>query len=597
MIYRYLSTFLILISVTIAFAQSAESPEITVEELKGHIGYLASDDLEGRKPGTPGIEKAANYIVEQLKKLEATPAGDDYFQTLEIVTEMKLGEGNMLSFGGFKGKVEEDFIPLNISENGEVTASAVFVGYGFQIDEDSLKWDDYSEMDTEGKWVIIMRGSPSGAGGHGADPYENHSSLRKKILTARDNKAAGVMFVTGKEFQEADDLIKLSFSRRETPAGLPALHIKREVFNSLIADAGITIDDLEKNINEIKAPASFELDVEINGVADLERIKAATRNVTAIIEGNDPVLKDEFILIGAHYDHLGYGGVGSGSRAPDTVAIHNGADDNASGTAAAIEVFEKLAANKNELKRSILFMAFTAEEMGLVGSKYFADNPFVDLDKINFMINMDMVGRLDNDTKNLTVGGTGTAVGLEDMLKTHVDKSGLNVKYSSEGYGPSDHASFYAKDIPVMFVFTGVHEDYHTPQDDAHLINYEGEKVVADLVYDVAFDIANQTDALVYQEAGPKEPQNTYKRFKVTLGIMPDVASSDVKGVRADAVIEGRPAYNAGMQKGDIIIAMEGKSVNDIYDYMNRLADFEPGQRISVDVKRGDETVVLIVDL
>ncbi|PKL87209.1 MAG: peptidase M28, partial [Ignavibacteriae bacterium HGW-Ignavibacteriae-2] len=166
-----------------------------------------------------------------------------------------------------------------------------------------------------------------------------------------------------------------------------------------------------------------------------------------------------------------------------------------------------------------------------------------------------------------------------------------------EGYGPSDHASFYAKDIPVAFVFTGVHDDYHKPSDDADLINYEGEKSVADLVYEIVLDINNQQEALVYQEAGPKEPQDNYKRFKVTLGIMPDVASSDVKGVRADAVIEGRPAFNSGMQKGDIIVAMEGKSVNDIYDYMNRLADFKVGQRISVDVIRDGEKVILIVDL
>ncbi len=598
MINRYMTVLLLFLMSVMVFAQSTDSPEITVDELKGHIGYLASDELEGRKPGTPGIEKAAKYIVEQLKKLDAKPAGDNYFQDFDIVTEIKLGTNNKLSFEGYEGKCEEDFIPLNITEKGSVTAPVVFVGYGFGIDEDSLKWDDYADVDAEGKWIIIFRGSPGGGGmGHGPDPYEKYSSLRKKILTARDHNAAGVIFVSGNSFQEQDELMKLSFSRRETSAGLPAFHVKRDVINKFFADAGVTVADLESNLNENKTPISFELETEVSGTADLEKVKAKTHNVTAIIEGSDPVLKDEYIFIGAHYDHLGYGGPGSGSRAPDTVAIHNGADDNASGTAAALEVFEKLAAHKDELKRSIIFMAFSAEEMGLIGSKFFTDNPFIDLDKIKFMINMDMVGRLDKDTKNLTVGGTGTAVGLENMLKKHVDETGLNVKFSSEGYGPSDHASFYAKDIPVAFVFTGVHEDYHTPSDDADLINYEGEKTVADLVYGIAVEIANLQDALVYQEAGPKEPQNTYKRFKVTLGIMPDVASSDVKGVRADAVIEGRPAFNAGMEKGDIIVAMDGKSVNDIYDYMNRLADFQPGQRISVDVQRGDETVVLIVDL
>ncbi|MBU1097001.1 MAG: M20/M25/M40 family metallo-hydrolase [Bacteroidetes bacterium] len=574
---------------------SQDSPEITVDELKGHIGYLASDELEGRKPGTEGIEKAAKYIKEQLLKLNVKPAGDNYYQSFEIVTDLKTGDNNSFSFGDFNGKLNTDFVPLNISENGKLTAPVVFAGYGFQIDEDSLKWNDYADIDAKGKWVIILRGSPSGDG-HG-DPYANYSSIRKKILTARDNQAAGVIFVTGKDFDADDNLIDFSFSRRESSAGLISINIKRTIADKLFAAADVTIDGLEQTIKQNSSPVVFELPIEITGQTDLVKQMTKTENVAAILEGSDPILKNEFVIIGAHYDHLGYGGAGSGSRSPDTVAIHNGADDNASGTAAALEVFEKLAANRKELKRSVLFLAFTAEEMGLIGSKYFTDNPFIDLKNVKFMVNMDMVGRLSADTKNLTIGGSGTAVGLEDILKKHTDKSGLNIKFSAEGYGPSDHASFYAKDIPVAFVFTGVHDDYHKPSDDADLINYEGEKSVADLVYEIVLDINNQQEALVYQEAGPKEPQDNYKRFKVTLGIMPDVASSDVKGVRADAVIEGRPAFNSGMQKGDIIVAMEGKSVNDIYDYMNRLADFKVGQRISVDVIRDGEKVILIVDL
>ena len=594
MIKYILATFLLLSGYL--FAQINDTPEITVDELKGHIGYLASDELEGRKPGTAGIEKAAEYIKQQLEAIGAKPINGSYFQTLEIVTDLKAGDNNKFVFGDMSGKLNEDFVPLNISAEGDIEAEVVFVGYGFQFDEDSLMWNDYSSVDAEGKWVMILRGSP-GAGGHGDDPYAKYSSLRKKILTARDNKAAGVIFVSGKEMDDADELIELSFSRRESSAGLPAIHLKRAVADEIIKATGNTIESVEAKLNESKLPMSFGIDAKLHAITNLVKTTAETKNVVAMIEGNDPLMKDEFVIIGAHYDHLGYGGIGSGSRSPDENAVHNGADDNASGTTAIIEVFEKFAANKDKIKRSILFLAFTAEEMGLIGSKYFVDNPFIDLDKVHFMFNMDMVGRLVDSTKNLTIGGTGTAVGLEDILKKHVDKSGLNVKFNSEGYGPSDHASFYAKDIPVAFVFTGVHEDYHKPSDDADLINYEGEKIVADLVYDLAFEIANMNEALVYQEAGPNEPQNTYKRFKVTLGIMPDVASSDTEGLRADAVIEGRPAHNAGMKKGDIIVAMEGKSVNDIYDYMNRLADFKPGQRISVDVMRGNEKVILIVDL
>jgi aminopeptidase YwaD len=592
---KYILAAILVLSISVV-AQVNDTPEITVDELKGHIGYLASDELEGRKPGTAGIEKAAEYIVQQLEGIDAKKVNGSYFQPLEIVTDLKAGENNRFVFADVIGTLNENFTPLNVSENGAINANVVFVGYGFQFDEDSVKWNDYAGVNAEGKWVMILRGSPS-ASGHGPDPYANYSSLRKKILTARDNKAAGVLFISGKSFDEPDNLIELSFSRRETSAGLPAMHIKRTLADAVIGSTDNTIEKLEASINESKSPSSFEIEFKLDAQTDLVKTTASTNNVVAVIEGNDPLLKNEYVILGAHYDHLGYGGIGSGSRAPDRHEIHNGADDNASGTAAIIEIFEQLASNKDKLKRSILFMAFTAEEMGLIGSKYFVDNPFLDLENIHFMFNLDMVGRLVDSTKNLTIGGTGTAVGLEEMLKKHVDATGLNVKFSSEGYGPSDHASFYAKDIPVAFFFTGVHDDYHTPEDDAHLINYEGEKVVADLVYNIAMDLVNMSDDLVYQEAGPKEQRSASRRFKVTLGIMPDVASSDTEGLRADAVIEGRPAHNAGMQKGDIIVAMEGKTVNDIYDYMNRLGDFKPGQRISVDVMRDGKKVILIVDL
>ncbi|MFC2084457.1 M28 family peptidase [Bacteroidota bacterium] len=587
----------ILLSLILVNCQKAQvvSEDITVDELRTHVEYLASDELEGRKPGSEGIKKAAAYIKNQLDKLQLNPIDGKYLQTFEIVTDIKAGENNKLEFNGFVGKMGEDFTPLAISETAELKSKVVFVGYGFDIDEDSLKWNDYKDVDVRDKWVMILRGSPA-TDSHD-DPYQNYSSLRKKILSARDKKAGGVIFVSGTDFDNEDILLNISYSSRETPAGLPAIHLKRNVADKLLSDYDASIEELEVLYKEEKIPYSVELEIELYCYTDIEKIKAKTSNVTAILEGNDPLLKDEYIFIGAHYDHLGYGGKGSGSRSPDTVAIHNGADDNASGTSAIIEIMERLALNRDNIKRSVIFMAFSAEEMGLLGSKYFTNNPFVELNKIKFMVNLDMVGRLNQDTKNLTIGGTGTAIGLEDIIKNYSDKSGLNVKLNSEGYGPSDHAAFYAKDIPVAFVFTGLHEDYHLPEDDAHLLNYEGQKEVADLIYNITFEIANLSEALAYQEAGPKEPKQTYKRFKVTLGIMPDVASTDIKGLRADAVIEGRPAYRAGMKKGDIIVAMEGKEVNDIYDYMNRLSEFKPGQRISVDVIRGNEKVILIVEL
>lgn len=593
---KFHSVIMILLILTISInAQSNASEEIEIKELKEHIGYLASDELEGRKPGTEGIEKAADYIVEQLELLDVKPIGDDYFQSFEIVKDLKAGDNNSLAFGDFEGELGANYTPSPISSSAELKADVVFAGYGFQIDEDSLKWNDYEGIEVESNWVMILRGSPSSSGD--SDSFEDYSSLRKKVLTARDNKAGGVIFVSGKEYDEADELMEISYNSRETDAGLPIVHVKRSVADQMLANKKVTIEDLEKQLAAEKSQKSFSLDLTADISTDIIKITEETKNVIALLEGSDPALKNEYVVIGAHYDHLGYGGPGSGSRKPDTVAVHNGADDNASGTTAAIEIFERLAAHRDELKRSVIFMAFSAEEMGLLGSKQFTNNPLVELNKIKFMINLDMVGRLHPEEKDVTIGGVGTAVGLEDMIMTYADFTDLNIKTSKEGYGPSDHASFYAKDIPVMFVFTGIHEDYHTPADDPNTINYEGEKQVADFIYSIALEIINAPEALVYQEAGPKESMSRGKRFKVTLGIMPDVAGGSGNGVTADAVIEGRPAYFAGMKKGDRIVALDGKEVKDIYDYMNRLSSFKQGQRINVDVMRDDKIVILIVDL
>lgn len=591
---KKISLYMIFFVLVNLSAQVKDNPEITTDELKAHINFLASDALEGRKPGTGGIEKAAAYLKSEVVKLGVKPLGKDFYQTFDIVIDIKASDKNKFSFDGVNAKLNDDFIPLAISESKSLTASAVFVGYGFDINEDNLKWNDYAEVDVKDKWVIILRDAPSG---NNNESLEKYKSIRKKVLTARDKGAAGIILVNGRDFDSEDNLMSLSFANREGSVGLPVINVKRGMINKLLEKYEFTIEDLETAIKESKSPRSFEIESSVSAVVDLERINASTKNIVAVLEGTDPILKNEYIILGAHYDHLGWGGKNSGSRMPDTIAIHNGADDNASGSAAILEIFEKLSANRDKIKRSIIYLAFTAEEMGLIGSKYFTNNPLVDLKNVKFMFNLDMVGRLNPETKNLTIGGTGTAEGLEDFIKSYAEKSGLNVKFDPQGYGPSDHASFYAKDIPVMFLFSGIHEDYHTPKDDAHLINYDGEKLIADMTYDMILGIANREQALIFKEAGPKEQKSTSRSMKVSLGIMPDVASSDVKGVRADAVIDGKPAAKAGMKKGDVIISIDGKSVNDIYDYMNRLSSFKHGDKIQVEVLRGDEKVSLSVEL
>ena len=589
-VFSFLSLFLFFLTIK---AQINTNSQITPLELKEHIEVLASDSLLGRKPGFGGDIQAAMYIKNQLDALQIKPLFENGFQNFEIVTSLSAGN-NKFSFLDMNAEAGKDFIPIAFSSNGDVTADVVFAGYGFNINEDSLKWNDYSGINAAGKIVIILRGAPAY---DSLNKFASYSSLIKKAYTAKDNGAAAVIFVNGEQFDKDDNLVPLSYEQGQNSIGIPVINLNRKTMDELLKPMEVSLKILEQNFNDSKNSNSFEINTPVYIKTEVLKNKTATQNVVYLLKGNDPILSDEYIVLGAHYDHLGFGGKNSGSRVPDTTAIHSGADDNASGTSAIIEIIEKLAANKDKLKRSVIFVAFSAEEMGLLGSKYFVNNPPVDLKKIKFMVNLDMVGRLSEQTKGLSLGGTGTAVGLTDLLTELTKGTELNIKFSPEGYGPSDHASFYSKDIPVLFFFTGIHDDYHTPRDVAAKINFEGEKTVCDLAYDIILSISQKQESLVFSESGPKEQPETKRNFKVTLGIMPDVSSGDVKGLRADAVMEGRPAFKAGMKKGDIIVAMDGKPVNDIYEYMNRLQEFKIGQRITVEVLRGTEKVLLIVEL
>jgi len=563
---------------------------ITIQDIQDHITYLASDKLEGRKPGTAFADSAALYIKKQITLSNTHFLAEDGFQNFEIITDLQLGSTNFFRFGSHTLHMENDYIPMPFSISDSATAKAVWLGYGLQIDTKELQWNDYAGVNVNGKWAMMLFGDPEID-----DPqsdFAQYSADRNKVLKAKDMGAVGIIFVAGPEYDGQDKLVSLKIRDSHLTAGLPVLQLKRSVVDSLFLN-GTTVEELENSYNENRVSNSFALKSEIQVSVEINRMKSTTSNVVAVIPGTDDVLKDEYIVIGAHYDHLGWGGPGTSSRAPDTTAIHNGADDNASGVAGIIELFEKF--SSQPAKRSILLVAFGAEEMGLLGSTYFIDNPLVDLEQIKFMMNFDMIGRLDS-LQSLTANGTGTAISLAERVEQHAESHQLNVHLSPQGLGPSDHAPFYASDIPVLMLFTNVHPDYHTPRDDVEFINFSGQKQVLEFAFDLINDIANETKALVYQQAGPKERPSTRRRFKVTLGIMPDHAAN-VKGLRIAAVMPERPAFFAGMAKGDVIIAMDGKKVENIYDYMYRLGEFETGQRISVKVKRGEEIKILIVDL
>ncbi len=590
-----ISLISVLMLLQCAIPMQSQQASISEKEIYEHIAFLASDDLEGRKPGTPTGDRAADYIADNFRQLGLTLLGEDGKQYFNVVTSVSLGPDNNLSGPGIEGLPGENYTPTAFSASTSLSAPVVFLGYGFQFESDTLSWDDYASVNVKGKWVMIFRGTPENDAR--SSKFDKYAALRHKLMIARDNGASGVIFVSGSKFEEKDELMDLLIERNLSQATLPVLHMKRELANQILAASDNTVNALETTLDENLMPASIDLQIELSATTEIIQKEVRTQNVIALLPGADPVLKDEYIVVGAHYDHLGWGGRGSGSRRPDTSAVHNGADDNASGVAAVLEMAEKFALSKPAPRRSILFMAFGAEEMGLLGSKFFTSNPLVDKSQIKQMFNLDMVGRLKPTKPTLTVGGTGTAKGMENYLAEHAKDRPFQLSTTPDGYGPSDHASFYVEDIPVLFFFTGITEEYHTPADDIETINVSGEKAIAEYAYSLIKDLSNSDKTFEFQEAGPKGPPKGGKRGKVKMGIIPDFAASNTSGFLLGGVVPGGPAARAGMQSGDVMIALEGLSVMNIYDYMNRMSDIKPGQRVTVEVMRGEEKLILIVQL
>ncbi len=583
--------FVFLLAVIAACSQKF-NPEITVQELKESVGYLASDSLKGRKPGEPGDLLAAKFIRQKFENAGLELLFDNGFQKFSLVTSAQLGARNAFKVKDSSFEVEKDFLPYSFSANTEVSTKAVFAGFGLEVDKDTLQWDDFKGVNVAGKWLIALQGDPDID--NPESPFLEFSSERSKALLASDKNAAGLILVAGVKFSEKDELSSLFFDKNSSRYSIPVIQITRQTANQILAETGESIESLENLMLAENKSINLLIDTEISAKVNVTQNETESQNVVALLPGTDSELKNEYVVVGAHFDHLGMGGPGSGSRALDELAVHNGADDNASGVATMIELAEKFSGEKKN-KRSMLFVAFGAEEMGLVGSKAFVNQAPIETEKMVAMFNFDMVGRLDTASNALSIGGTQTAVESEDILNRF--NTDFELALSPEGIGPSDHASFYLQDIPVFFVSTGAHPDYHTPNDDAHLINYEGMKGVAEYSYNLLSKVSNRDGSLSFQESGPKFQRSRGGRYKITFGIMPDFAGLEKRGLRIDAVTKGKPADIGGMKKGDIIIAIEGKKVGGVHDYMSRLQSFESGDRVSVDIIRDGKESVLIIQL
>jgi aminopeptidase YwaD len=575
---------------------SQSSPQITAAEIAKHVKYLASDQLEGRKSGTKGAEMAAQYIANEFKSYGLKPIGDSrtYFQKFDFVADIKLGDANALTFS-VAGKpnapvLDKDFRPLGFSSSESFDGGVAFAGYG--ISDTAKQYDDYAGLDVKDKAVVVFRNAPPSDSTRNLAAY---SALRYKALKAREMGAKALIVVTGPEDSDVDDLIKLRYDNATGNAGLPAVNITRQMADQLLRSQGTTVKDLQQEINRMKSPRSFSLrDVSIHLRTDLKEIRFTTENVVGLLEGSDPSLKDQVIVIGAHYDHLGMGGEGSGSLKPDTVAIHHGADDNASGTAGVLELAQAFADSRSTLKRSIVFICFSGEELGLLGSAYYVNHPILPLDRTVAMINMDMIGRLNN--RSLIVYGIGTSPGFEALVKKYNRDSTFALKLFKDGYGSSDHSSFYGKKIPVFHFFTDIHPDYHRPSDTYDRLNYPGEEKVVRYVDAIAEDLDQSSDRPQYVSVEvPREPGGG-RSMGVYMGTIPDFGEQ-VEGVKLSGVREGSPAAKGGVVGGDIIIKFGKVDIKNLYDFTYALGEHKPGDEVDVVIKRGGETKTMRVKL
>jgi hypothetical protein len=570
------------------------SPEITAPELREHVKYLASDALKGRASGTQGNMDAAVYIATDLKLWGLKPGGDNgtFFQTFDFVSNVKAGDNNHciirgtgLPGGSLTLKLESECRPFGFSATGAADAPLVFVGYG--ISAPDKPYDDYAGVDVKDKIVVMLRFAPDGSST--TSPFQKYTALRNKARIAREKGAAGMILITGPADAADDDLIKLGIDQGAGSSGIPAMSAKRAAFDQLLAGSGWSLKSIQDTIRATLKPHSFAIaGATVDLQTEITRVMGMTSNIVAYIEGNDPKLKDEVLVLGAHMDHLGMGGPGSGSMSPDTIAIHHGADDNASGTAALLELAQAFVAKPAEVKRSLVFIFFSGEELGTLGSLYYVGQPFFPLKETVAMLNMDMVGRLQN--RSLTIGGSGTSSTWDSLLSRENKDSTFVLTLNPDGFGPSDHASFYGKDIPVLFFFTGIHDDYHKPSDEWTKINYAGEEKVTKYIYRLACDIDTMTvrppfTRVQVASTGRGNASGDTRSFTVTLGIVPDVGESS-NGMKISGVRANGPAEKAGLKTGDIITGLAGHKIMNVYDYMGVLGELKAGDRVEVEVLR-----------
>lgn len=581
-----------------AFAAPSAVPAADPQRYLNDVKALTTPNMEGRGDGSKGLTRAAHLIEQHFKSLGLEPAGkSSYFQPFTVITGAHLKGKNQFivtSAGQKKDlKLKQDFVPFSFSSSGSVSAPLVFAGYGITADE--FQYDDYMHLDVKDKIVIVLRYEPASfaakAGNHG---LTQHSQFITKAINARNHGAKALVLVNGKLGDGEEDLLT-RFGSVSGPedVGILFMQVKNEIADGWLKAAGKSLKEVQEKINSSSQPESFALpDGQSASLAvNIENTRATVNNVLAYLPGKS----DEYVIIGAHYDHLGRGNFDS--LAPSQVGqIHPGADDNASGTAGVLELARLLALQKGQLQRGILFASFAGEELGLLGSAAWVKDPTRPLDKAVAMLNMDMIGRIKDD--KVYIGGVGTGSTLKSILEQAQSNSGFKIEYSAGGYAASDHTSFVAKKIPVLFFFSGLHSDYHKPSDTSDKINTDSAARLLNLVAATGEQLADAAErpafiAVVEDRPAGGSGGGGYGPY---FGSIPDFGQTE-NGVKFSDVRPNSPAAKAGLKAGDVLTQFGDKPIKNLYDFTDALRRSKVGDVVEVKVLRDGQEITATVKL
>ena len=585
--------------VCLAFAGGLFAAELSSTEYLDYVKYLASEQMKGRATGSPELEQAAHYIADHFRSDGLkTVAGDGYLQPFEVTTSAALGSHNAMTIER-AGKtraltLQQDFAPMNLSSSGEISAPLVFAGYGITAPE--YNYDDYAGIDAKGKIVVILRHEPQEFDEKSVfegKVYTAHSQIFAKATNAKLHGAKAVLFVDDLHAHpnDKDELDKFGTTEGPANAGIGFVQVKYADVSEWFADAGQNLEDTEKAIDSDLKPRSFAFPggVRAELKIDVRRELKTAHNVVAYLPGETK----EYVIVGAHYDHLGLGG--QFSLAPSmTGTVHPGADDNASGTAGVLELAHWYS-QRPRRRLGILFLAFAGEELGLLGSNYYVNHPALPLEDAVTMINMDMIGRVRDD--KVYVGGVGTGSTFSKILENANGHYHFHTDQSEAGYGSSDHTSFTTKQVPVLFFFSGLHADYHKPSDTWDKIDApEAVKLLG-----MISGVIDELDATPRPKfirvadphpmvADPSAHAGKASGYGPYFGSVPDFTELP-NGVRFADITPGSPAAKAGLKGGDILVEFAGKPIQNLYDFTYALRAARPGQEVLVKVLRGDHTI------